>query len=402
MLKPITLLLLFIAIHSFTNAQVDSTADGWKTDPLGITTLNIPSQGRMQVIHQGLPFTDDCLKERVATFTTQDAKNSGEFFGLDNATCVDGIFIPFLFGHATNQYHPQWNRPMYVPSIYFAGSIAPELDVNSSTNPIVSFDARIGQLEGGNVGPGARILNRPLFQWRNFGDVKMKMAANGSLAIGAEPDNTARFSVYGQQLTLADNFYWNKTGAIRNSARLLKDINVYTYNYNATYQSKFGNSGSKSYIGLDAIEVGQAIPQAVSSNNDDGISMVDYNAIVSVLLQTVKEQQEQLSALEARIENLETITSTDPALANYWFSVSPNPIQSGTLTVSHNFSNPSTSQNAVELRLINLNGQVLQAKAITTQQGNTTFNFSTLTKGIYLVVLVSNQNAIAVEKIIYN
>lgn len=402
MLKPILPLMLFIALTTALNAQIDSTADGWKTDPLGISTLNIPSSGHMEVIHKGLPFNNDCPKERIATFTTQDAKNAGEFLGLDNATCVDGIFIPFLFGHATKQYHPQWDRSMYVPSIYFAGSIAPALDVTSSTNPIVSFDARIGLSEGGNVGQGARILNRPLFQWRNFGDVKMKMSANGSLAIGAEPDNAARLSVYGQQLTLADNTFLNKTGTVFNTAKLLKDINAYTYRYNSNYQNKFGNSGTKSYIGLDASEVAQSIPQAVSTNNTDGISMVDYNAIVSVLLQTIKEQQEQLSELEARIENLETMTSTDPVLANYWFNVSPNPIQSGNLIVYHNFTTPNTSQNVVELRLININGQVLQSKSITSQQGNTTFNFSTLPKGIYLVVLVSNQTAVAVEKIVHN
>jgi hypothetical protein len=130
--------------------------------------------------------------------------------------------------------------------------------------------------------------------------------------------------------------------------------------------------------------------------------MVDYNAIVSVLLQTVKEQQEQLSTLESRIENLEKVTSTNPALANYWFSISPNPIQSGTLMVNYNFTTPNTTQNDVELRLINLNGQVLQTKSLKDQQGNTSFNFANLTKGIYLVVLVSNNSALAAEKVIHN
>lgn len=401
MIKPIITFILIVSYSSIF-AQIDTTADAWRTDPQGNPTLNVPRSSQMQVIHDGLPFDQNCLKERLAIFTTQDAKNPGEFMGIDNATCVDGIFIPFIFGHATRQFHPQWARPMLVPSVYFAGSIAPVLDDPSSNNPIVSFDARIGLQQGGNVGLGEKVVHRPLFQWRNFGDVKMKMAANGSLAIGADPDNTARLSVYGQQLTLADNQYLNKTNTIRNTGRLLNNINVYTYQFNNTYQTKFGDTGNKSYIGLDASEVAQSIPQAVSSSNNDAISMVDYNAIVSVLLQTVKEQQEQLSTLEARIENLEKVTSTNPALANYWFSISPNPIQSGTLMVNYNFTTPNTTQNDVELRLINLNGQVLQAKSLKDQQGNTSFNFANLTKGIYLVVLVSNNSALAVEKVIHN
>jgi hypothetical protein len=57
-------------------------------------------------------------------------------------------------------------------------------------------------------------------------------------------------------------------------------------------------------IGLIAQNVEKTIPQIVNTNKQ-GIKSVKYGNVVALLIETVKQQQEQIEKLEKRIEKLE-------------------------------------------------------------------------------------------------
>jgi hypothetical protein len=65
---------------------------------------------------------------------------------------------------------------------------------------------------------------------------------------------------------------------------------------------KEANMGSSSY-GLIAQEVNHVIPELVSKSNE-GLMSVNYPNMVAVLIEAVKEQQEQILSLKKDVEKL--------------------------------------------------------------------------------------------------
>jgi ribonuclease PH len=55
-----------------------------------------------------------------------------------------------------------------------------------------------------------------------------------------------------------------------------------------------------SEVGVIAQEVEEVIPDVVSTN-DQGIKSVKYGNLVGVLIEAIKEQQQRIEALEARL-----------------------------------------------------------------------------------------------------
>jgi hypothetical protein len=57
-------------------------------------------------------------------------------------------------------------------------------------------------------------------------------------------------------------------------------------------------------VGVIAQEVEKVLPEVVHTNQD-GLKMVEYGNMVGVLIEAIKEQQDQIEALKARITTLE-------------------------------------------------------------------------------------------------
>jgi len=70
----------------------------------------------------------------------------------------------------------------------------------------------------------------------------------------------------------------------------LQGINGYSYNLKTT--------GKKSY-GVIAQEVEEVLPHAVTESKD--VKAVDYNAIVALLVETVKKQEQRIAELEKKV-----------------------------------------------------------------------------------------------------
>lgn len=61
----------------------------------------------------------------------------------------------------------------------------------------------------------------------------------------------------------------------------------------------------KPQIGLSAQELEQQYPELVIKGKDTGLMAVDYSRLSVVLLEALKEQQQQIEALLVRINDLE-------------------------------------------------------------------------------------------------
>jgi subtilisin-like proprotein convertase family protein len=91
--------------------------------------------------------------------------------GTNNST----RFAPALYGR---------NDDATVPAFYLIGGSSDDTGIE----PLTVFDSRL---------PTAAVVNRPLFQWRNFAVPQMTMNANGDLGIGVS-DPTAKLDIDGR------------------------------------------------------------------------------------------------------------------------------------------------------------------------------------------------------------
>jgi hypothetical protein len=81
---------------------------------------------------------------------------------------------------------------------------------------------------------------------------------------------------------------------ISNSTDLIKQINGVRFDW---------KDNDESSAGVIAQEVEEIMPEIVHTN-DDGIKSVNYNGIIGLLVEAIKEQQEQINTLRKEIQNL--------------------------------------------------------------------------------------------------
>lgn len=121
-----------------------------------------------------------------------------------------------------------------------------------------------------------------------------------NIGIGGSPATNAKVTVYGVVNTLSDKRFKTNIHPINNALDVIKNINGYFYNW----QKGMANVGTNTEIGLLAQEVAKVLPEAVSQNQE-GTFFLNYNAIIPVLTEAVKAQQQTISSQNQRIDNLE-------------------------------------------------------------------------------------------------
>ncbi|MFY7814276.1 MAG: tail fiber domain-containing protein, partial [Chryseobacterium taeanense] len=85
----------------------------------------------------------------------------------------------------------------------------------------------------------------------------------------------------------------------------LNQLNGYTYTWRDKSEFPGQTLGEGKDIGVIAQEVEQVFPDAVSTNKD-GYKSVNYNALVPVLIEALKESNNKIDRLEQRIKVLES------------------------------------------------------------------------------------------------
>lgn len=225
----------------------------------------------------------------------------------------------------------------------------------------------------------------------------------------------------GSTLRLFVNGWSGGTGFIATSdKRLKKDIkkiekplekilgiNGYTYNWNKDYKT-FRELDDNRQAGFLAQEIEKVMPEAVVISGD-GIYGLNYNAIMPLLSEGIKEQQSQIETQQAKIENLELqiaelknkfnqLTPGDVKLKVNLIEIVPNPI-TGISTVSYKLDNTALQ---ATLSIYDLQGKLLRQinLAKNTKQGQLQISKNELTAGMYIFSLVSGNEELQSKKVI--
>jgi hypothetical protein len=163
-------------------------------------------------------------------------------------------------------------------------------------------------------------------------DEKLRITSAGNVGIGTTTP-ADKLSVAGAIVPAADNTYtlgksaarwsavWAANGVIQTSDERLKtDIEPLQYGLKevlqlrpVSFKWKNEKNGPRK-LGLLAQEVQPIIPEVIANDGQNGVLGMNYAELVPVLINAIKEQQQQIDAIQNRITDLKKII---PATASH-------------------------------------------------------------------------------------
>ena len=189
--------------------------------------------------------------ETIAQF---DVSDDSSYLRISNSTGANNTFIPALESYNSS------NKT----ALYTLGNGA----TDTGAEPLLTFDARIG---------AAQVATRPLFQWSNYGDVKMTMSASGNIGIGtASP--SAKLHVSG------DTRITGTLTATTISATTYQNLPLDIYTTGGTYNSGTGiatftnNSGGTFIVsGFTTGSTYQTLEEVLVNGNSTGQNWIEVD-----------------------------------------------------------------------------------------------------------------------------
>jgi Chaperone of endosialidase/Secretion system C-terminal sorting domain len=156
-------------------------------------------------------------------------------------------------------------------------------------------------------------------------------------------------------------------------------------------------------IGFIAQDLARVLPESVVKK-EDGTYAVNYNSIIPVLTEAIKEQQVSIEEMRNEIVNLRSEISNLKGQANKskseinYFTVSPNPFNSET-KISYDLG--TTVSKAICL-IYDLQGKIIKQISIPANavKGSVTFTKDNLSAGVYFVSFSINNKEMQTEKVI--
>ena len=201
-------------------------------------------------------------------------------------------------------------------------------------------------------------------------------------------------------LFISDIIYKEKINPIANALELVNKLDGKTYNWKVNDFPDLNFDNTLQY-GLIAQEVETVIPAIVHTDNL-GRKSVNYVAIIPVLVEAIKQQQDQITALQDQLntnfqrQNNELISLKNTKI----ISVSPNP-SSDVISVSMNIESE-----VVEAKLVvyDLKGSVINSLSVKDRgyDISKTFQKDNFGTGTYIVSLIVNGKSIDSKKFIFN
>ncbi len=162
------------------------------------------------------------------------------------------------------------------------------------------------------------------------------------------------------------------------------------------YEDKAGDIASKKFrFGLIAQEVEKILPEIVTTMQDSTLS-VNYNDLIAVLIEAIKEQQSQITTLKSEIDEIKgNVDNQKNSNGAKLFQNSPNPFSEKTIIT---YFIPENTKSAI----IYINDmQGLEIKSYQLQNigsGTITIQASELKAGMYLYSLVLNGQIIDTKR----
>lgn len=184
----------------------------------------------------------------------------------------------------------------------------------------------------------------------------------------------------------------------------IADLEGFTYEFR-TDEFEDRNFFQGRTYGLIAQNVEEVLPELVIEL--DGYKSVNYDGLIPVLLEGIKEQQEQIEQLKEELEVLKgakvggqlSIPANDHlnlSIDKEAFQGYPNPT-GGNFVVSYQLPEHYGTASVI---ITDLQGSLLKESAVRSQQGELEFNCADLSSGIYLYTLVVNNEPVLSRKMV--
>jgi hypothetical protein len=232
-----------------------------------------------------------------------------------------------------------------------------------------------------------------------LGGVGSVLPANGSLtgAFALDVDGYTRSSGY---YSLSDARLKKDIQPIENALSLIRELNGVTYNWKKNDALELGNMPQ---VGFLAQELKEVIPEAVIED-EGGYYTVNYNTIIPVLTEALKEQDAKILEMEEKLSQLEKmiVQNNEASMKEKGefklFQNAPNP--STTFTKFEYFLGVET--NNAYLKIYDMEGREIRATRLNNQKGFGSFEYDTsqLSKGTYVYALIIDGEVISTKQMV--
>jgi hypothetical protein len=240
------------------------------------------------------------------------------------------------------------------------------------------------------------------------GTERLRINATGQVSIAGNPNGSNTFTVNGSAYCTSswvssDKRYKQNIASIDNALNKVLKLNGASYEFKTgEFKDKNFNAG-KNY-GFIAQEIKEVLPEVVKVDAD-GYYSVNYDEVIPLLVEAIKEQQKTISENKARIDDLELKSnlSGNSGLINSSSTVAklyqntPNPFSQSTIIKS---VIPDNALNAI-LYIYDMQG-IQVKKLIIANKGevNSTLQASELKAGMYMYTLIIDNKEIDTKKMI--
>lgn len=210
--------------------------------------------------------------------------------------------------------------------------------------------------------------------------------------------------VNGTTLIVSDKRFKTNIKELDNVSKKIAGLKGYTYTFR-TEEFKDKNFPKTEQIGFIAQELKEVFPQLVIENKE-GFYGVNYSGFIPVLLQAVKEQQQQIDELKAVVSSFNT-SATERAAA-----LSINLSDKNSVVLDQNVPNPFAESTVISYNIpsdfvkaqiifTTSGGKIIQTFDITTKgNGNLTVFANDLSHGVYIYSLVIDGKTVDTKKMI--
>jgi hypothetical protein len=229
-----------------------------------------------------------------------------------------------------------------------------------------------------------------------------------NVGIGGVPVLGYRLTIYGAAQFLSDKNYKKNFAPLNNALAKVKQMKGWYYDWDTQKHPNLGLSETRQ-LGFMAQEVSNILPEAVSKS-PEGTVLMNYNAIIPVLTEAIKEQETIIESQKTTIESLEERvnrleTALDKLLGQPQNNLKtpfkleqnePNPFSDKTVLA---YEMPKNISNA-QIIITDLAGRLFKTIQLKDCCGTVEISAQDFTNGTFIYSLVANGKVLKTNKMV--